>query len=173
MNQRMSEAFPIRSYPYRVYYADTDAGGVVYYAQYLRMFEQARTLYMEDCALPLDDLAKQNCLFVCRRAEVDYLVSARLGDALEIAAGIAELTRAHVTFAYEIRCANRADEDGRPLRIAEGITQMAAVSEKEGRVVLTRVPKTVVETLSSAKQMQVARNETASQNRRDKESMSK
>lgn len=155
MNQRMSDAFPIRSYPYRVYYADTDAGGVVYYAQYLRMFEQARTVYMEDCATPLDELAKQNCLFVCRRAEVDYLVSARLGDILEIAAGIAELTRASMTFAYEIRCVNRTNERGRPLRIAEGITKMAAVGEKEGRTVLTRIPRVVMERLSSVKQLLV------------------
>lgn len=143
----MCDAFPIRSYPYRVYYADTDAGGVVYYAHYLRMFEQARTLYLEDCGLSLIELAEQNCLFVCRRAEVDYRISGRLGDALEIVTGITELARTYVTFAYDIVCTNRLDDEGSPLRIAEGITQMAAVSEKNGRVTPIRIPKPVVDAI--------------------------
>lgn len=148
MNQRMSDAFPIRSYPYRVYYADTDAGGVVYYAHYLRMFEQARTLYLEDCGLSLIALVEQNCLFVCRRAELDYLISARLGDVLEIVTGIAELARTYVTFVYKIVCANRLNEEGRPLFITEGLTQMAAVSQKNGRVKPIRIPQPVVEAIS-------------------------
>ena len=48
MNNKAFLSFPIRTYPYRVFYADTDAGGVVYYAQYLRMFEQVRALYVEE-----------------------------------------------------------------------------------------------------------------------------
>ncbi|MGC9326808.1 MAG: acyl-CoA thioesterase [Candidatus Hinthialibacter sp.] len=152
MNKHMSDAFPIRSYPYRVFYADTDAGGVVYYAQYLRMFEQTRTLYMEDCGLSLLELANQNCLFVCRRVEVDYQNSARLGDNLLIRTGIADLAHCYITFAYEIICSSRMDEEGNPLYIAEGITQMAAVSEKQERSVLRRIPKPVSAALADQKE---------------------
>lgn len=152
MNKRISDAFPIRSYPYRIYYADTDAGGVVYYAQYLRMFEQTRTLFIEDCGLSLLELADQNCLFVCRRAEVDYHHSAKLGDNLMIRTGIAELAHCFVTFAYDIICSNRLNEEGDPLHIAEGITQMAAVSEKEGRSAVRRIPKFVSAALADRRE---------------------
>lgn len=143
----MLDEFPIRVYPYRVYYADTDAGGVVYYAQYLRMFEQARTLYLEDSGISLSGLAAQNCLFVCRRAEVDYLSPARLGDVLNVSTGIAEMGRAYMTFAYRIVCENRKDGEGNTLRVAEGLTQMAAVREKDGVAFPIRVPRAIVEAL--------------------------
>lgn len=147
----MLDEFPIRFYPYRVYYADTDAGGVVYYAQYLRMFEQARTLYLEDSGISLIEFAAQNCLFVCRRAEVDYLLPARLGDVLTVSTGIAEMGRTYMTFAYRIVCENRKDGEGNLLRVAEGLTQMAAVREKDGVVSPIRIPRAIMEALPQDK----------------------
>lgn len=143
----MVKEYPIRSYPYRVFYADTDAGGVMYYAQYLRLFEQARTLYLEDCGLSVADLAADNLLFVCRRAEIDYRTPAVLGDRLEIRTNIAEISRTQIVFHYQILCPQRKDEEGNPLRIAEGITRMAAVRSREGRAVLARIPKEILEAL--------------------------
>lgn len=124
----------------------------MYYAQYLRMFEQTRTLFMEDCGLSLLELADQNCLFVCRRAEVDYQHSAKFGDNLVIRTGIAELSHCFVTFAYDVICSNRLDPDGNPLPIAEGITQMAAVSEREGRSAVRKIPKFVSAALADRKE---------------------
>ncbi len=151
MNDRITTAFPIRSYPYRVYYADTDAGGVVYYAQYLRMFEQTRTLYLEDCGISLTELADQNCLFVCRRAEVDYISSAKLGDQLDIETRISGLGKTHVTFSYTITCPMRNNQDGDPTLIAKGITKLVSIREKEGNARPIRIPKTVLNALSANK----------------------
>jgi acyl-CoA thioester hydrolase len=66
----------------RIYYHDTDCGGVVYYANYLKYFEEARTEYMRDKGLDLRELAKKGVLFVVRRVEIDYKAPARYGDEL-------------------------------------------------------------------------------------------
>ncbi len=118
------------------------------------MFEQARTLYLEDSGISLTGLAAQNCLFVCRRAEIDYLSPARLGDVLTVSTGIAELGRTCITFAYRIVCENRRDGEGNLLRVAEGITQMAAVREKDGVASPIRIPRFVLEALPQNKRDQ-------------------
>ena len=70
--------------PIRVYYEDTDAAGVVYYANYLRYLERARTEWLEHHALPLPELERSHgVVFVVTRAEIDFRGAARLGDRLE------------------------------------------------------------------------------------------
>ena len=137
--------FPVCAYPYRVCYGDTDAGGVVYYARYLEMFERARGFYVEEFDLTLVDMLEKNCLFVCRRAELDYLSPARLGDALQIKTWISEKGRSYLTFYYEILCENRRDDENQPLRIASGVTKMACCKENNGRVAPCRIPEWVLE----------------------------
>jgi len=88
----------------RVYYEDTDAGGVVYYANYLRFLERGRTeclraLGWQQQAL----LAETGLAFAVRSLAADYLKPARLDDLLEIETRVAELGRAQVTFAQSIR----------------------------------------------------------------------
>ncbi len=69
----------------RVYYEDTDFGGVVYYANYLRFFERARTEWLRGLGVDHQSLAREQGLqFVVRRAEIDFLRGARLDDQLEI-----------------------------------------------------------------------------------------
>ncbi len=68
-------------YPIRIYYAETDAGGVVYHGQYLALAERARTEMLRQMGLPLDrfiDLT--GCIFVVRSASLDYRAPARLDD---------------------------------------------------------------------------------------------
>ena len=73
------------TWPVRVYYEDTDAAGVVYYANYLRFFERARTEWMRAMGFELAALEQEHrCVFVVRRVDIDYRVPARLGDALDI-----------------------------------------------------------------------------------------
>jgi acyl-CoA thioester hydrolase len=70
-------------HPVRVYYEDTDAGGVVYHATYLRYAERARTEALRDMAVPHAELVSQHGLmFMVRRVKVDYLAAARLDDSL-------------------------------------------------------------------------------------------
>jgi acyl-CoA thioester hydrolase len=72
-------------YAVRVYYEDTDAGGVVYHASYLRYAERARTEALRDLGIPHAELVERfTLMFVVRRIEVDYLRAARLDDSLTV-----------------------------------------------------------------------------------------
>ena len=72
-------------YTLRVYYEDTDAGGVVYHATYLRFAERARTEALRHADIPHAELlANHGVMFMVRRIEVDYLRPARLDDSLTI-----------------------------------------------------------------------------------------
>ena len=72
-------------YTLRAYYEDTDAGGVVYHATYLRFAERARTEALRDAGIPHAELlADHGVMFMVRRIEVDYLHPARLDDSLTV-----------------------------------------------------------------------------------------
>ena len=72
-------------YAVRVYYEDTDAGGVVYHATYLRFAERARTEALRDAGIPHAELVERfTLMFVVRRIEVDYLRPARLDESLTV-----------------------------------------------------------------------------------------
>ena len=73
------------TWPVRVYYEDTDAGGVVYYANYLRFTERARTEWLRELGFEQTDLAQvHGIVFVVRRFAIDYLKPARFNDALQV-----------------------------------------------------------------------------------------
>ena len=79
------EAEPFR-WPVRVYYEDTDAAGVVYYANYLKYMERARTEWLRGIGFEQTDLARQHgVIFVVRSAAIDYLAPARFDDELHVA----------------------------------------------------------------------------------------
>jgi len=93
------------SWPVRVYYEDTDAGGVVYYANYLKFFERARTEWLRSFGLNQDKLAREEGLiFVVRRALLDFIRPARLDDMLEVTVEPLKLARVYVQLAQEARC---------------------------------------------------------------------
>ena len=97
----MSTAFAI---PVRVYYEDTDAAGVVYYANYLRFIERARTEYLAAIGHPLAELERRHgIVFVVRRVEVDFLAPARLYDALEVTFAPERVGRAGLVARQEVR----------------------------------------------------------------------
>lgn len=86
--------------PVRIYYEDTDAGGVVYYANYLKYFERVRTEWLRAAGFDQGALARgRNLLFVVRSIEVKYLRPARLDDLLDVTARVDFLGRASVDFA--------------------------------------------------------------------------
>ena len=87
----------------RVYYEDTDAGGVVYYANYLKYLERARTELLRELGFEQRQLAGEAGLaFAVRSLSVEYLKPARLDDLLEVATRIEALGRAQVTFAQSV-----------------------------------------------------------------------
>ncbi|AWV23560.1 Short-chain acyl-CoA hydrolase [Roseomonas mucosa] len=90
-------------YPVRVYFEDTDAGGVVYHANYLRWAERARTESLRDMGLPHGLLVERHNLFlVVRRAEVEYLRPARLDEALIVETRVLRVGGASVELAQDV-----------------------------------------------------------------------
>ncbi len=87
----------------RIYYEDTDCGGVVYYANYLKYFERARTDYLERRGLSVPQLAKDGTVFMVIRAELDYKSPARLGETLAIETTFSENGKASFLFSYVIK----------------------------------------------------------------------
>ncbi|MGR8931534.1 MAG: tol-pal system-associated acyl-CoA thioesterase [Gammaproteobacteria bacterium] len=91
------------SWPIRVYYEDTDAGGVVFYANYLKFFERARTEMLRSAGFEQDILIKdENVIFVVRSLNVDYFKPARFNEQIEVSAKIIENRRATLTFEQRI-----------------------------------------------------------------------
>lgn len=81
----------------RIYYEDTDAGGVVYYANYLRYFERARTEYLRERGLSVGELAARECIFPVVRLEADYRAPARHDDLLRIETCVLEVRKTSFT----------------------------------------------------------------------------
>jgi acyl-CoA thioester hydrolase len=81
-------------WPVRVYWEDTDAGGVVYYANYLKFMERARSEWLRGQGFEQDALRDEaGVVFVVRRVEIDYLSPARFNDQLEVSVSLHELGR--------------------------------------------------------------------------------
>ena len=92
------------SHPVRIYWEDTDAGGVVYHAQYLAFLERARSEWMRAQGYGQELLRNEyGLLFAVRAMQIDFLRPARLDDALDVTAALRECRRASVIFSQEIR----------------------------------------------------------------------
>jgi acyl-CoA thioester hydrolase len=92
------------TYALRVYYEDTDAGGVVYYANYLRYAERARTEALRELGIPHAALvARYGLMFVVRRIKVDYLRPARLDESLTVMTESLAVGGASVVLRQEVR----------------------------------------------------------------------
>ena len=91
-------------YTLRVYFEDTDAGGIVYHGRYLGFAERARTETLRDLGVPHAELVRDcGLIFVVRRAKLDYLRPARLDDVLEVATEGVALAGASVTLRQTFR----------------------------------------------------------------------
>ncbi|MDD5330093.1 MAG: tol-pal system-associated acyl-CoA thioesterase [Sulfuricella sp.] len=91
------------TWPVRVYYEDTDAGGVVYYANYLKFLERARTEWLRAQGFGQEELAREHgVVFVVRRVEADYLKPARLDDELTVTLRVRELGRSRIEFSQTV-----------------------------------------------------------------------
>ncbi len=89
---------------YRIYYEDTDAGGVVYYANYLKFFERARTDFLRHRDISQKELiAQENLVFVVRRCEVDYVRPARLDDLVDVSVVVEKIGAASIVMRQEMR----------------------------------------------------------------------
>lgn len=124
----------------RIYYEDTDCGGVVYYANYLRYFERGRTELLRERGVSLEELLVEGVSFVVTRAEVGYRAPCRYGDLLRLDTRITGITGATVSFEHSVRrqgCGEAAVEgtvllvsvgrDGKPVRMPKKLRSGLAV----------------------------------------------
>lgn len=91
-----------KNFPVRVYYEDTDAGGIVYYANYLKFFERARTEWLRTLGFEQDKLLEQSIGFVVKRVEMDNHAPALFNQLLSISTQLVELKRASMVFEQHI-----------------------------------------------------------------------
>jgi acyl-CoA thioester hydrolase len=124
----------------RIYYEDTDCGGVVYYGNYLKYFERARTQYLEDRGLSVARLMKEGTVFVVVHADVDYRSPARYDDRLSIETVVSDMTAASFTFSHVIR------ERESQRVVVEGSARLAAT---DGNGKVKRLDKALVTVLRS------------------------
>jgi len=94
----------------RIYYHDTDCGGVVYYANYLKYLEEARTDFLEKKGILIKELSDGGTLFVVARQEIDYKYPGRYGDILEVATKICDMGNVKLVYEHEIK-----NQDGKLL----------------------------------------------------------
>ncbi len=116
---------PEFSLPVRVYIEDTDAGGIVYYVNYLKFFERARTELMRTLGQDKAAVTDDGMMYVVSEASIRYRSPARLDDELRVTAAISELGAATMMFTQAVR---RGDEV-----LAEGEVRVACVDQASGR----------------------------------------
>jgi tol-pal system-associated acyl-CoA thioesterase len=102
------------SWPVRVYYEDTDAGGIVYNANYLKFLERARTEWLRQLGIEQDHLLQLDVAFVVRHIDIEFRNAARFNQLLTVSCRVAQLKRASMVFTQEI-----VDEQNRIIVSAE------------------------------------------------------
>ena len=137
---------PVFSWPTRVYWEDTDAGGVVYHAQYLAFLERARTEWLRARGLGQQRLREEtNLVFAVRAMRIDFRQPARLDDALDVSVVLRRCRRASLVIGQAIH------RDGRLLLDAEVRVAALAASDFRPRA----IPDSLYEMLSLLEQNQV------------------
>jgi acyl-CoA thioester hydrolase len=94
------------SWPVRVYFEDTDAGGIVYHAQYLHFLERARTEWLRNLGFNQSELKLQGVLFVVRDMAIKWIDPARLDDELIVNVNIEKIKKASLIMQQVIMCGN-------------------------------------------------------------------
>ena len=119
-------------WPVRVYYEDTDAGRVVYYANYLRFMERARTEWLRSLGYEQNDLAERHgVIFVVRSTAIDYLKPARFNDILQVSVELIKVGAGHIDFVQRVI---RGDE-----LVASAVVKVACVGLQKMRPI--RIPR--------------------------------
>jgi acyl-CoA thioester hydrolase len=110
------------AYKIKIYYHHTDCGGVVYYANYLNFLEEARTEFLAERGIEIEQLIRERSFFVVIRQEVDYKSPSGYGDTLEIDTQIKGVTGVRLSLEHTIK------KDGLTL-VAQARTTLAFVNE--------------------------------------------
>lgn len=120
--------------PIRIYYEDTDCGGVVYYANYLGYFERGRTEFLREKGISLTECHDKGILFVVTKAELEYLSPGRYNDLLLLDTRLGNMSKVTMTFRHSIK------REGSEKELVHGTVTIASVN-MEGRPV--RLPEEI------------------------------
>ncbi|MCP4011012.1 MAG: tol-pal system-associated acyl-CoA thioesterase [Proteobacteria bacterium] len=119
-------------WPVRVYYEDTDAGGVVYHANYLRYMERARNEWLRDMGHPVEQIvAQENKLFVVRSVEMQFARPAKLSDDLSVSAQVVLSKKASMQLRQEVRRGAGESEE----LLVSAVVELAMVNSESFRPV--------------------------------------
>ena len=124
----------------RIYYHETDCGGVVYYANYLKYLEEARSEYFEERGLIIKDMLKDGIGFVVARQEIDYKSPSFYGDTLEVKTRVTDASLTRVNFEYDI-----VKESGQLVASAKTVLVFVDVTLRP-----KRIPEEILKKLTAA-----------------------
>ena len=143
----MQDASPIFRYPVRIYWEDTDAGGIVFYANYLKIFERSRTEWLRAAGVGQQQLRElTGGMFVVSDAQLRYHRPARLDDELIVTAQLQETGRASLTIGQQALLKPEQMTDSRPVLLCEGTIRIGWVDAATMRP--ARMPGFLLEQLS-------------------------
>lgn len=111
---------------FRVYLEDTDAQGIVYYANYLRYFERGRSEFLESLGISMEEVARPDCRLVVYEIRVKFRKPASLGDRIEVLTSMMHASEYRLTFRQQVR---RIGED-EPL--VSGEVDVVAIGQDGG-----------------------------------------
>lgn len=125
----------IHSFLVRVYYEDTDMAGIVYYANYLRYIERARSDWVKGLGIDQNQMKAEGFVFAVRRVEADYVLPARLDDDLSIETTVIQVTAARLVMDQQVKRDGELvfqatvtvvmiNEEGQPARLPANIRRM-------------------------------------------------
>lgn len=107
------------SIPLRIYIEDTDAGGIVYYVNYLKFMERSRTEFLRGFGYDKPAILDEGLLLVVHSAQINYRRPARLDDQLQVSASVVKLARTYVEFEQQVLRGNEL--------LCEGLIRIACV----------------------------------------------
>ena len=90
------------TFPIRVYYEDTDMGGIVYYANYLKFIERARSDWVREMGIDQNMMRDEGVVFAVRRAECDYLMAAKFDERLEVRTTVQSVSGARLVMDQQV-----------------------------------------------------------------------
>lgn len=121
-------------WPVRVYYEDTDSGGVVYHSNYLNFMERARTEWLRSMHLEQDDIVNEyGILFVVHSLSINYLKPALFNEALLVKTTIQKLTKASI--AFEQLIVRKNDETDEEQILTKGVVKIVSLGVEQKRPV--------------------------------------
>ena len=134
--------------PIRVYYEDTDAGGVVYHSNYINFFERARTEWLRQLGYEMDELVRdEQMVFVVRALNCEYLRPALFNDELFVSAEIIEMGNTSIQFEQKVMRASKETDktEDSHITLAKGVVTVVSVDSNKFRP--KRLPKHLLETI--------------------------